>query len=65
MRCDATCKEPFDKPAEKQTDVNIAISIIEFADEYDILILVTADSDQVAAIGLLKQKYPEKTVYTL
>jgi uncharacterized LabA/DUF88 family protein len=63
--CEATCKESFYKPIEKQTDVNIAISIIELAAEYDILILVTADSDQVPAIKLLKGKYPEKVVYIL
>jgi hypothetical protein len=65
IECDATCKEAFNKPAEKQTDVNIAVSMIEFANEYDVLILVTADSDQVPAIRLLKKKYPEKVIYIL
>jgi hypothetical protein len=65
IECRATCKETFDKPAEKQTDVNISISIMEFANEYDVLILVTGDSDQVPAIRLLKKLHPGKTVYIL
>jgi uncharacterized LabA/DUF88 family protein len=65
IECRATCKESFDKPAEKQTDVNIAISIIEYAKDYDVLILITGDSDQVPAIRVLKKLYPEKTVYIL
>lgn len=65
IECEARCKEIFSKPAEKQTDVNIAVSIMERANEYDILVLVTADSDQVPAIRLLKSKHPEKVVYIL
>jgi uncharacterized LabA/DUF88 family protein len=65
IRCRATCKEEFDSPEEKQTDVNIATAIIQFASEYDTLILVTADSDQVPAVRLLKSLHPEKVVYIL
>ncbi len=65
INCRARCKETFDKPAEKQTDVNIAIAIIERANDYDILILITGDSDQVPAIRLLKKLHPKKVVYIL
>jgi uncharacterized LabA/DUF88 family protein len=63
--CRATCKETFDKPVEKQTDVNIAISMIELAEEFDVLYLITADSDQVPAIRLLKKLHRNKTVYVV
>jgi uncharacterized LabA/DUF88 family protein len=63
--CKGTCKETYEKNEEKQTDVNIATTIISAAEEYDILILLTADSDQVPAIRLLKKLHPEKVVYIL
>ena len=54
------CQEFYQAHEEKQTDVNIAVSIMELADEYDKLLLLTADSDQVPPIRLLKKKHPEK-----
>jgi len=65
IECRAICKGEFQKPEEKQTDVNIATKILEVANEYDKLILVTADSDQVPAIKLLKKQHPEKKVFIL
>jgi hypothetical protein len=63
--CRAKCGESFDMKEEKQTDVNIAVTMLELADEYDKLILVTADSDQVPAVRLLRRKYPAKKVFVL
>jgi hypothetical protein len=63
IECKATCKRIFEGREEKQTDVNIATSMIERANEYDIAMLVTADSDQVPTIRLLKKLHPEKTIY--
>jgi uncharacterized LabA/DUF88 family protein len=63
--CRATCKQPFDMKEEKQTDVNIAVKMIEIANEYDTLILVTADSDQVPAVRLIRKLYPEKRIFVL
>src|ERR1039458_10071174 len=63
--CRATCRERFDLREEKQTDVNIATKIIELANEYDKLVLVTADSDQVPAVRLLLKLHPQKKVFVL
>jgi len=63
--CKATCGLPFPVPVEKQTDTNIAISLIDFADRYDKAILLTGDSDQVPAVKLLKRLYPEKKIAVL
>ncbi len=63
--CQATCRRPFLVNVEKQTDTNIALSLISFADRFDKAILLTGDSDQVPAIKLLKRLYPEKKVAVL
>jgi uncharacterized LabA/DUF88 family protein len=60
--CYAQCKQEFSVNVEKQTDINIATTMIDRAAEYDKLLLLTADSDQVPAIRLLKKLYPNKTV---
>lgn len=54
------CRQPFPKYVEKQTDINIAVALISLADRYDKAILLTADSDQVPTIKLLRSLYPEK-----
>jgi len=54
------CGKQFDRYVEKQTDINIAISMIRRAIDYDKAILLTADSDQVPTIQLLRDMYPEK-----
>lgn len=65
VECRATCRETFDMREEKQTDVNIAVKMLELADAYDKLILVTADSDQVPAVRLLLTLNPDKQVFIL
>jgi uncharacterized LabA/DUF88 family protein len=60
ITCQSTCGQTFTTYVEKQTDINIAVSLISFADRYDKAILLTADSDQVPTINLLKGLYPEK-----
>ncbi len=47
IECRATCKETFLQPEEKQTDVNIASSILEdyFTGLCDKTVVITADSD--------------------
>jgi len=54
------CRRTFNTNVEKQTDINIAVSMIRRAPDYDKAILMTADSDQVPTIELLKGMYPEK-----
>jgi uncharacterized LabA/DUF88 family protein len=60
--CRASCKQEFTINVEKQTDVNIALAMNELADQYDKLLLLTADSDQVPTIKLLKKMHPAKQV---
>ncbi len=65
VECKAQCKQVFEAREEKQTDINIATSVIERASQFDILLLVTADSDQVPTIRLFKKLHPEKTIYII
>jgi uncharacterized LabA/DUF88 family protein len=58
--CRATCLQEYTTNEEKQTDVNIAIGMLDYAPQYDKLILVTADSDQVPALKLIQRLHPEK-----
>jgi uncharacterized LabA/DUF88 family protein len=60
VTCLASCGRIFATYVEKQTDINIATSMIDYAQIYDKAILLTADSDQLPTIRLLKAKYPEK-----
>jgi len=49
---------------EKQTDVNLAIHLLADAEEdaYDDAVLITADSDQVPVIKIIKRRHPSKRV---
>lgn len=59
------CKAAFKAPVEKETDINIALALIQRAPLYDKAVLLTADSDQVPVIRMLKEIYPEKTFVSL
>lgn len=50
--CRATCRERYNFPSEKKTDVNLALGIALGAhrDEYDRAIVVTNDSDVIPAL---------------
>lgn len=61
-RADGGCKREFVIKIEKQTDVNIAVSIIKFAPLFDKLLLFTGDSDQIPAVKLFKHLYREKRI---
>jgi hypothetical protein len=65
IECRAVCKRTFNVNEEKQTDVNIATKMLELAGSYDRLIVLTADSDQVPAIRLVKKLHPEKEIFIL
>ncbi|MGH3917293.1 MAG: NYN domain-containing protein [Pseudonocardiaceae bacterium] len=49
---------------EKETDVNIAIALVEDAmrDRYDTALLISADSDLCPAIRSMKRLFPEKRI---
>jgi uncharacterized LabA/DUF88 family protein len=60
--CQANCKQNFRILEEKCTDINLAITMLMdcVEDNVDTIVLVTADSDQVPTIKLLKSKFPTK-----
>lgn len=49
---------------EKETDVNIAVALVEDAvlDRYDTALLVSADSDLCPAVRSMKRLHPEKRI---
>lgn len=58
--CQATCKETFRVPEEKCTDVNISLNIVGdcMDNAVDIIVLITADSDQVSTVKFIQKKFP-------
>ena len=54
----------FEKPEEKRTDVNIAVTMIDdaYQDRCDQFVLVSGDSDLVPAVNLIRQRFPAKRV---
>lgn len=58
------CKSTYKIPEEKQTDINIAVKLMESAinDEFDTAILVTGDSDLVPAVEAMKRIFPAKRI---
>lgn len=60
--CRATCGEQFKKPTEKAGDVNVGIHLIAdaYADVFDVAYLITADSDQVATLKMMSERFPRK-----
>jgi uncharacterized LabA/DUF88 family protein len=65
VECRAACYKDFQINEEKQTDVNIATAMLDMAERYDKLILITADSDQVPAVKLIKRLHPKKRLAVL
>ena len=57
-----SCKKQINTFEEKETDVNIAISLFEFAykDLYDTAIIISGDSDLVPAIKTVQRNFPSK-----
>jgi uncharacterized LabA/DUF88 family protein len=47
---------------EKETDVNIALRLLDdaYQDKYDIAIIVSRDSDLAPALKIVKDRFPEK-----
>lgn len=61
------CGFDWQKPTEKETDINLALSLYEDAvnDVYDKAYLVTADSDQAATANFFKKAFPKKSLVTV
>jgi len=58
------CKKTYTKPEEKRTDVNICARMMRDCsfNNTDVLILVSADSDLVPPLELIRQDYPGKKI---
>jgi uncharacterized LabA/DUF88 family protein len=58
------CKRHYSTFEEKQTDVNIAITLLECAikNEFDAAIIVSGDSDLIPAIEAVKRTFPSKEI---
>lgn len=52
---------------EKQTDVNVAVSLFELAyeDVFDTVFLITGDSDICPAVRAVKKAFPQKEVHVI
>lgn len=62
VECFAECKKTFTVLEEKCTDVSLALNIVmDYVENIvDTIVLVTADSDQIPTIKMLKAKFPSK-----
>jgi hypothetical protein len=61
------CGHQWKQPREKETDINVALSLFEAAasDRIDIAFLVTADTDQAATLRFMKRCFPTKQTVVL
>jgi uncharacterized LabA/DUF88 family protein len=58
------CNKSIDTHEEKQTDVNVAVSLFQMAmeDVFDTALLITGDSDICPAIRAVRKNFPNKSV---
>ena len=63
LRC-PHCASPWDRQEEKETDVAIAVTLLEdFAgDVYDTAVLVTGDTDLAPSVRAARRLYPHREV---
>lgn len=61
------CRQAFMKHEEKESDVNLAITLVASAcnDKFDIGIVITADSDLCPPIKFVRDNYPHKELWLL
>ncbi len=61
------CGVGGEKANEKQSDINLALSVLSDAseDKFDWAYIISADSDQTATARFLKAKYPKKKLVTV
>ncbi len=60
-RCNA-CGHAWNVAEEKQSDVNLALAVLDDAheDRFDVCYLLTTDGDHAATARFLKEKFPKK-----
>jgi uncharacterized LabA/DUF88 family protein len=58
------CKGTFEAPIEKQTDVNIAIKLVQAGlnDLFDTAVIISGDTDLVPAVQGVQQLFPTKQI---
>ncbi|WP_172977995.1 NYN domain-containing protein [Roseovarius sp. THAF27] len=56
------CGNRWDQPREKETDINLALSLYNGAidDIYDVAFLITADTDQAATLKMVRRRFADK-----
>jgi len=61
------CLNVWTEHEEKETDVNIAIHLLQKAnnDEYDEALLITADTDLTPAIKMVRENYKNKSIISV
>lgn len=66
-KCRADCCKKYKTFEEKETDVNIAVTLLLEANQnnFDKALLFTADSDLIAAVKALKQLAPDKYIQVI
>ena len=64
VRCEAACKREYIAHVEKQTDVNIALKLLELfhLDQCDGCLIVSGDGDLLTAVRTAKNLFPKKVV---
>lgn len=65
VHCGAQCRQPYNVPEEKKTDVNIALAMIDDAlkDRVDRIILVSGDSDLEPAVAYIRKERPKIKIF--
>lgn len=60
-----SCKHQWDGHEEKESDVNLAIHLVQLASSgaYDKAIIFTADTDLAPAIRMVRGSFPEKEIF--
>ena len=63
----SSCPGKYEKPEEKQTDVDLGVTMLKLAvkNEYDTATLVSGDTDFIPAIKAIKELCPNKKIGVL
>lgn len=64
VKCKSICKRLFTVRVEKQTDVNIAVKLVDLAyqDAFDRVLLVSGDTDLIPAVSLVRSRFESKEI---
>ena len=63
-KCRATCRQSYQTFEEKETDINIAVTMLleTFKDTFDKALLFSGDSDMIAGVRGIKNIEPHKHI---